>query len=114
MAKEISNGIHTVKLYQYADRGRRMHQLAYYEAGKRRLRNFSIKSEAETVAWQILGQLTNGISQCRKIIGDLAKAFSGQTLPDLQMLRQRLPFRCISDGVPSRIGRGMSVSSHYK
>jgi integrase len=60
MAKEISNGIHTVKLYNYVDRGRRMHQLAYYEAGKRKLRNFSVKSEAETVGWQILGQLTNG------------------------------------------------------
>jgi integrase len=65
MAKEISNGIHTVKLYNYADRGRRMHQLAYYEAGKRRLRNFSVKSEAETVAWQILGQLTNGTEEAR-------------------------------------------------
>ena len=171
MAKEISNGIHTVKLYHYVDRGRKMHQLAYYEAGKRRLRNFSVKSEAETVAWQILGQLTNGteaarafrmpeleslaaarqvlasgyalhvaveehaqavgrlgkttlreavefflrhnrldvprlrlaeiaeqfaasrrqsgcsdhyISQCRKIVGDLAKVFPGQTLPDLR------------------------------
>jgi integrase len=65
MAKEISNGIHTVKLYNYVDRGRRMHQLAYYEAGKRKLRNFSIKSEAETVAWQILGQLTNGTEEAR-------------------------------------------------
>jgi hypothetical protein len=60
MAKEISNGIHTVKLYNYVDRGRKMHQLAYYEAGKRKLRNFSVKSEAEVVANQILGQLTNG------------------------------------------------------
>jgi len=171
MAKEISNGTHTVKLYNYVDRGRKMHQLAYYEAGKRKLRNFSVKSEAENVAWQILGQLTNGTeaahafrtpeleslaaarqvlasgyalhvaveehaqavgrlgkttlreavefflrhnradvprlrlaeiaeqfaksreqsglsahysSQCRKIMGDLAKAFPGQTLPDLK------------------------------
>jgi hypothetical protein len=38
----------------YVDRGRKMHQLAYYEAGKRRLKNFGVKSEAETVAWQIL------------------------------------------------------------
>ncbi len=60
MAKEISNGIHTVKLYDYKDRGRRMHQLAYYEAGRRKLRNFSDKSEAETIAHQVLGQLTNG------------------------------------------------------
>ncbi len=65
MAKEISNGTHTVKLYNYVDRGRKMHQLAYYEAGKRRLRNFSVKSEAETVAWQILGQLTNGTETAR-------------------------------------------------
>jgi hypothetical protein len=65
MAKEISNGVHTVKLYNYVDRGRRMHQLAYYEAGKRKLRNFSIKSEAETVAWQILGQLTNSTEEAR-------------------------------------------------
>jgi hypothetical protein len=65
MAKEISNGTHTVKLYNYVDRGRKMHQLAYYEAGKRRLRNFSVKSEAETMAWQILGQLTNGTEAVR-------------------------------------------------
>jgi len=171
MAKEISNGTHTVKLYHYVDRGRKMHQLAYYEAGKRKLRNFSVKAEAENVARQILGQLTNGtetarafrtpeleslvaarqvlasgyalhvaveehaqavgrlgkttlreavefflrhnradvprlklpdiaeqfaasrqqsglsahyVSQCRKIVGDLAKAFPGQTLPDLK------------------------------
>jgi integrase len=171
MAKEISNGSHTVKLYNYVDRGRKMHQLAYYEAGKRKLRNFSVKAEAENVAWQILGQLTNGteaarafrtpeleslvaarqvlasgyalhvaveehaqavgrlgkttlreavefflrhnradvprlrlaeiaeqfaasrqqsglsahyVSQCRKIVGDLARAFPGQTLPDLK------------------------------
>jgi hypothetical protein len=60
MAKEISDGTNTVKLYSYKDRGRTMHQLAYYEAGKRKLRNFSIKTEAETTAWQVVGQLTNG------------------------------------------------------
>ena len=49
----------------YVDRGRKMHQLAYYEAGKRKLRNFSKKSEAETVGWQILGQLTNGTETAR-------------------------------------------------
>ena len=65
MAKEISNGIHTVKLYDYKDRGRRMHQLAYYEAGRRKLRNFSNKSEAETIAHQVLGQLTNGTEAAR-------------------------------------------------
>jgi hypothetical protein len=67
MAKEISNGVHTVKLYQYVDRGRKMHQLAYYEAGKRKVRNFAVKSEAETVAWQILGQLTNGTDEARAL-----------------------------------------------
>jgi len=60
MAKEISDGRNTVKLYSYKDRGRAMYQLAFYEAGKRKLRNFSVKSEAETTAWQILCQLTNG------------------------------------------------------
>jgi len=171
MAKEISDGTHIVKLYNYKDRGRRMHQLAYYEAGRRKLRNFSVKSEAETAALHVLGQLTNGteavrmfrtpeleslvaarqvlasgyalhiaveehaqaigrlgkttlreavefflrhnradvprlrldeiaeqfaasrrqsgcsdhyIGQCRKIVGDLAKTFPGQTLPDLR------------------------------
>jgi len=82
MAKEISNGIHTVKLYNYEDRGRRMHQLAYYEAGKRRLRNFSMKSEAETVAWQILGQLTNGT--------ETARAFRTPELESLVAARQVL------------------------
>jgi integrase len=67
MAKEISNGVHTVKLYNYVDRGRTMHQLAYYEAGRRKLRNFAVKSEAETVAWQILGQLTNGTEEARAL-----------------------------------------------
>ncbi len=67
MAKEISNGVHTVKLYNYVDRGRRMYQLAYYEAGKRKLRNFSVKAEAETVAWQILGQLTHGTDEARAL-----------------------------------------------
>jgi len=67
MAKEISDGTNTVKLYSYKDRGRAMHQLAYYVAGKRKLRNFSVKSEAETTAWQIVGQLTNGSKDVQAI-----------------------------------------------
>src|SRR6202142_2398682 len=82
MAKEISNGTHTVKLYNYVDRGRKMHQLAYYEAGRRRLRKFSVKSEAETVAWQILGQLTNGT--------EAARAFRTPELESLAAARQVL------------------------
>ena len=65
MAKEISNGTHTVKLYNYVDRGRKMHQIAYYEAGRRKLRNFSVKSEAETAALHVLHQLTDGTEAAR-------------------------------------------------
>ena len=53
-----------------------------YEAGRRRLRNFSVKSEAETVAWQILGQLTNGT--------EAARAFRTPELESLAAARQVL------------------------
>src|ERR1700691_1438017 len=82
MAKEISNGTHTVKLYNYVDRGRKMHQIAYYEAGRRKLRNFSVKSEAETAALHVLRQLTDGT--------EAARAFRTPELESLAAARQLL------------------------
>ena len=82
MAKEISNGTHTVKLYNYVDRGRKMHQIAYYEAGRRKLRNFSVKSEAETAALHVLHQLTDGT--------EAARAFRTPELESLVAARQVL------------------------
>ncbi len=75
MATEISNGKQTVKLYPSVNRGKPMFQLAYYEGGKRILKNFRDKSKAKRVATQVLGGLTN-----------LAEAVAGMATPDLESL----------------------------
>jgi integrase len=59
MATEISNGQQTVKLYSSVNRGKAMHQLAYYAGGRRVQRNFADKAQAKRVARQILGNLSN-------------------------------------------------------
>src|SRR5271154_5040779 len=58
MAREISNGKQTVKLYHSVNRGKAMYQLAFYTAGRRIQKNFRDKSEAKRVANQILRGLT--------------------------------------------------------
>jgi integrase len=59
MVREISNGRQTVKFYRSVNRGKAMYQLAYYAAGRRVQKNFTDKSEAQRVAKQILGNLSN-------------------------------------------------------
>jgi integrase len=59
MATEISNGRQTIKLYSSVNRGKAMHQLAYYAGGRRIQRNFADKTQAKRVARQILGNLSN-------------------------------------------------------
>jgi hypothetical protein len=59
MVREISNGRQTVKFYRSVNRGKAMYQLAYYAAGRRVQKNFTDKSEAQRVAKQILGDLSN-------------------------------------------------------
>lgn len=57
MATEISNGKQTVKLYRSVNRGKAMHQLAYYMGGRRFQKNFKDKSEARRVARSVLSEL---------------------------------------------------------
>ena len=75
MATEISNGKQTVKLYRSVNRGKKMYQLAFYQAGRRVQKNFADKSEAKRVAKQILGELTND-----------AKAVEAMATPELESL----------------------------
>jgi hypothetical protein len=49
MATEISNGGQAVKLYGSVNRGKAMHQPAYYIGGRRVQKNFANKSEAKRV-----------------------------------------------------------------
>jgi integrase len=65
MVREISNGRQTVKFYRSVNRGKAMYQLAYYAAGRRVQKNFTDKSEAQRVAQQILGDLSNDADAVR-------------------------------------------------
>ncbi len=58
MATVITNGKQTVKLYQCTNRGKPLFQLAFYEGGRRVLKNFSDKGHAKRIANQILGGLS--------------------------------------------------------
>lgn len=59
MATVITSGKQTVKLYHSLNRGKAMYQLAFYAAARRIQKKFSDKAEAQRMAKQILGGLTN-------------------------------------------------------
>jgi integrase len=82
MATEISNGRQTIKLYSSVNRGKAMHQLAYYAGGRRVQRNFADKAHAKRVARQILGNLSND--------GDAAESLATPELESLIAARRVL------------------------
>jgi integrase len=75
MVREISNGRQTIKFYRSVNRGKAMYQLAYYAAGRRVQKNFADKSEAQRIAKQILGDLSND-----------ADAIEAMATPELESL----------------------------